>query len=108
MADTNTGKIEWMVTFIPNDAEPVAEIYDEGGNLMKQKPVTCVPPVNCQFIMDEVEFGTYKAGLAYDGKRYYYVQGQAEITSPNELESASLINVSETITPYLGISVNAG
>lgn len=101
------GKIEWMASFIPSDAEPIAEIYDEKGNLKKQKPVTCRPPLNCPFIMDDVEFGTYKAALAYDGNRYYYVQGQSEITRPNALEDASLINVSETITPYLEITVDA-
>lgn len=107
MAHIMTGKIEWMASFIPTDAEPIAEIYDEGGKIMKQKPIPCRPPVNCPFIMDDVEFGTYRAGLAYDGNRYYYVQGQSEITAPNDLESASLINVSETITPYLEITVDA-
>jgi hypothetical protein len=101
------GKIEWLASFAPTNAEPVAEIYDAEGKVASTKPVACRPPVNCPFIMADVSPGTYTAALTYGGSRYYYVEGQSVITTPNDAGSATAVEVTETVTPFLEINVDA-
>ena len=87
------GTINWNATFVPTIGDVYAEIYDGDGTVVLSKLIPCKPPVNCQFVMDNVETGEYKAALALEGDRYYYVEGQSIITKPNGLDHASTVEI---------------
>ncbi len=101
------GKINWDASFVPDSGDVYAEIYDDKGGVVLSTRVPCKPPINCQFPMEDVEYGQYRAGLALGGDRYYFVDGDQVITFPNQESGASTIVVSESNpTVSVAISVN--
>ena len=90
------GIINWTATFGISSPSPVqAQIYDKNGNVVITLPIPCAPPIDCPFPMENVGFGKYKAALASGGNRYYYIEGAAEVTVPNQAVTATVIEVSQ-------------
>jgi len=103
------GTINWIATFSDGGTQPSVQIYDNNGNVVKSMSIHCVPPIMCPIPMENVQFGKYKAALASGSNRYYYVEGQAIITVPNDAASATVINLTQqNPTAQVNINVQPG
>ena len=89
------GTVKWTATFVVHGVA-TAELYDEKGKVVASKSVPCEPPIACPFPMEDVEFGTYTAGLAVGQDRYYYDENEPVITVPNNISHATAMTISQT------------
>ena len=97
------GTINWVATFEGTSSRLVAELYDSSeGDTVRSIPVPCEPPIACPFPFEDVPFGVYTAALVSGGNCYYYDEGEAVVSAPDQ--HASLIVLSES-TPSVSVEI---
>jgi hypothetical protein len=89
------GTINWNASYGLGGPQPKAEIYDMQGGLVRSETIPCVPPINCPFPWQNVQFDRYKAAITSGSNRFYYVEGQSEVSVPNQWSGASVIELSQ-------------
>ena len=104
---TVPGKVNWTATFEGSgDVRVRAELYDSDGKVVVGDWIPCDPPICCPFAMEDVAFGTYTAALVLGNSRYYYAAGQAIVSNPGDIASATAIEVSQS-NPIVAIEISA-